>query len=358
MLPEVPEPDPSHRLAKVAVSPSAGIAAAAGAGLGVLLDPHTFVLAVVLGVGAWAARIGVGMFRGWRRRLPTVDIDPWAVPEPWRQYVRQAVDARQRFDQALAQWQPGPLRDRLVSLQPQIRRSAHEVFAVARQGAVLDGSAIGVGGGSGKRPTVEQLSTELRTVQEEERRQDATGTPDDGSLARTEAAVAAQLRAATGSRAAAAEALDRLRLLTARLDEAVTSLLSLGVVQSSSSDDPSAAVTGSSVDAVVDELTALHEGLIAASGASAGAVSPGAVSPGAVSPGAVSPGAVSPGAVSAGGSSPAPALEPGAQPSTTSGAGPNPEPPAAIPPAGIESSGGPGSPGPPSGGLPQAYKRS
>ncbi len=348
MLPEVPEPDPSHRLAKVAVSPSAGIAAAAGAGLGVLLDPHTFVLAVVLGVGAWAARIGVGMFRGWRRRLPTVDIDPWAVPEPWRQYVRQAVDARQRFDQALAQWQPGPLRDRLVSLQPQIRRSAHEVFAVARQGAVLDGSAIGVGGGSGKRPTVEQLSTELRTVQEEERRQDATGAPDDGSLARTEAAVAAQLRAATGSRAAAAEALDRLRLLTARLDEAVTSLLSLGVVQSSSRDDPSAAVTGSSVDAVVDELTALHEGLIAASGASAGAISPGAIPPGAVSPGAVS----------AGGSSPAPALEPGAQPSTTSGAGPNPEPPAAIPPAAIESSGGPGSPGPPSGGQPQADKRS
>jgi hypothetical protein len=338
MLPEVPEPDRSHRLARVAVSPSAGIAAAVGAGLGVLLDPHTFVLAVVLGAGAWAARIGVGMFRGWRRRLPTVDIDPWAVPEPWRQYVRQAVDARQRFDQALAEWHPGPLRDRLVSLQPQIRRSAQEVFAVARQGAVLDGSAIGAGGGPGKRPTVEQLSTELRTIQEEGRRQNATGAADDGSLARTEAAVAAQLRAATGSREAAAEALDRLRLLTARLDEAVTSLLSLGVVQSSSSDDPSAAVTGSSVDAVVDELTALHEGLVAASGASAGAASPGAVS--------------------AGGSSPPPALEPGAQLATPSGAGPDPGPPAANPPAGIESIGGPGSLGPPTGGQTQADERS
>jgi hypothetical protein len=57
--------------------------------------------------------------------------------------VRQALNARQRFDQTLTQWSAGPLRDRLALLQPQLSRGAEEVWAVARQGAILDGGRPG-----------------------------------------------------------------------------------------------------------------------------------------------------------------------------------------------------------------------
>ena len=104
MLPQSPAGrDPAPGVARAAVSPSAVVVTAAGVGIGVL--DHSVVLAIVLGAGAWLGRMAVAVLRtaGAGRRLPLVTIDPFAVPEPWRQYVRQAVGARQRFDAAVAQ---------------------------------------------------------------------------------------------------------------------------------------------------------------------------------------------------------------------------------------------------------------
>lgn len=214
-----------RRVARAAVSPSAAIVTAAGAGIGLLADPHTAILAIILGVGAWMGRVGVAMFGAWHRGLPTVDIDPWAVPEPWRQYVNQALNARLRFDRTLAGWPPGPLRDRLIRIQPQLERGAQEVWAVARLGATLSGPVSGVTAASPSRPSAGQLAIEL---------------------------------------------LDRLRVLTSRLDDAVTQLLSLGLERERRESDVSTEPVLGSIDSLIEEITALHEGLRNAGAESAG----------------------------------------------------------------------------------------
>ena len=59
------------------------------------------------GCSAYAARVGA-------RHPPDAtgarSIDPFAVNEPWRQFVSDAVQAAGRFDEAIAAWRKGPLR--------------------------------------------------------------------------------------------------------------------------------------------------------------------------------------------------------------------------------------------------------
>ena len=285
MLPQVPAPDghlvPATGTAaaspaeirqavrRAAVSPSALVLAAAGVGIGLLAQ--SVVLAVVLGVGAWFARLVFAALRARRRRprLPAVTIDPYAVPEPWRQYVRQAQSAQQRFDSSVATWSAGPLRDRLIQLQPRLAAGVNEVWVVAQRGAALGGTAAGSGHLSVAQPSVVQLSTELRRVQAEQQR--TRGSDRQQALARSEEAIAAQLRAAHRTEEAKNEVLDRLRLLTARLDEAVTQLLELGLEQAGGSVEVSADAATGSIDALLDDIGALHEGLREAGAAAANA---------------------------------------------------------------------------------------
>jgi hypothetical protein len=255
---------------RAAVSPSAAIVTAAGVGIG--LSEQSVVLAVVLGAGAWLGRMAVAVAQAGRRRRkaerPTTDADPWAVPEPWRQYVRQALASRQRFDQTVAQLPPGPVHDRLLVLQPRLWEATEEVWSVARRGSTLGGSASTNALG-GAPPSVETLSTELRRVQAER----AGASPSDRSvaLARSEEAIAAQLRAAHRAQEVKAQMLDRLRLLTAGLDDTVTRVLELSLAQAAGGADGSLEAATGSVDALAEEITALRQGLQEASQASTGA---------------------------------------------------------------------------------------
>jgi hypothetical protein len=105
----------------------------------------------------------------------------------------------------------------------------------------------------------------LQRVQAE--RQGTPASDRQAVLLRSEEAIAAQLRAAHRSEEAKAEVLDRLRVLTARLDEAVTQLLELGLEQAGGMEGSADAVAGS-VDALVEEIAALHQGLREAGAAS------------------------------------------------------------------------------------------
>jgi hypothetical protein len=247
---------------RAAVSPSAIALAAVGVGIGLLAQ--SVVVAVVLGVGFWFVRLVIAALRARHRgrRLPLVTVDPYAVPEPWRQYVRQAQSAQQRFDSSLSTWPAGPLRDRLLTLQPRLREGVNEVWVVAQRGAALGGSS-----GGQSQPSVVQLSAELRQVQAEQQRTSASDRQQ--ALARTEEAIAAQLRAAHRTEEAKGEVLDRLRLLTARLDEAVTELLELGLERAGGATEVSAAAATGSLDALLDDIGALHEGLREAGAAAA-----------------------------------------------------------------------------------------
>ena len=263
-MPNLPEVVRHPSLVRAAVSPRAVAVTAAGVGIG-LATVQSVVLAVVLGAGAWLGRMAVAVVRRSRRdraaRPKPADLDPWSVPEPWRQLVRQAVAAQAQFDQAVQEWPPGPIKDRLVWVQPRLWADVEHVGRVAHRGASLGGWNREAAAGAG-RPTARDLSDQLRRA-EAERRSVGQHSPDRAAaLARTEEALAAQLRALRKAEEAAADAQDRLRVLVARLQDAVTALLVLGVDATGASGTESLA---ESIESISEEINALHDGLADAS---------------------------------------------------------------------------------------------
>ncbi len=84
--------------------------------------------------------------RGWwrRRRLTRARrrararIDPFAVGERWRPFVRSALQARARYHDVVAGVAPGPLRERLGDIGRRIDEAVDDCWQVARRGHELD----------------------------------------------------------------------------------------------------------------------------------------------------------------------------------------------------------------------------
>ncbi len=53
-------------------------------------------------------------------------VDPFALKEPWRFYVREAQQAHARVAKSLQPLQPGPLRDRLTELSDRLGHGGRE----------------------------------------------------------------------------------------------------------------------------------------------------------------------------------------------------------------------------------------
>jgi hypothetical protein len=247
-------------IARAAVSPSAIAVTAAGVAIGIFAA-HSVVLAVILGVIGWTGRMAVAVMarahRAKKAKPKPAQPDPWSVPEPWRQLLRQALAAQSRFDQAVADWPPGPMRDRLASLQPRVYDDVEQVGLAARRGAALSGWSP-AGTTAAGRPSATQLSDQLRRIESERAAAGPTASARQDALARQEEAVAAQLRAVRSAEQAADLVHAQLQLIVARLDEAVTSILLLGA-ESAGTGGSDALAT--SLDSVMDEITALHQGL-------------------------------------------------------------------------------------------------
>ena len=242
------QPRPLHpALVRAAVSPTAVAATAVGAGIGVL--DHSIVLTVVLAVTGWTGRMVAAVIAVRRReraaRPHPAQLDPWSVPEPWRQLLQQAMAAQTRFDQAVTAWPPGPTRDRLGALQPRLYQEVDQLGSLARQGAAAAGWT-GAAYASG-RPSPASLGEELSRVQGERARLGDTSSPRSAELARREEAVAAQLRAVHRAAQVEAELQDRLRAAVARLDQTVTELLAV--------DRSTAVVEPVGVSSALDELS-------------------------------------------------------------------------------------------------------
>jgi hypothetical protein len=261
----LPDNTPRHRLAlrpalvRAAVSPAAAVATAAGAGIGAL--DHSAVLAVVLAAVGWTGRMLAAVVAGRRRAraaLPhPAELDPWSVPEPWRQLLHQALAAQTRFDQVVHGWPPGPTRDRLEDLRPRVYAEVAELGTLARRGA----AAVGWTGATytAGSPTAGQLGAELERLRIERTRLGAPSERAD-ELTRREEALAAQLRAAHRSREVSDEIQDRLRQAVARLDQTVTELLALGAAEGDSG-----GVAGA-VDELSDGVSSLRAALTETSG--------------------------------------------------------------------------------------------
>ena len=179
------------------------------------------------------------------RRRREERIDPGRLGEPWRQFVREALQARARYDRAVQGLGPGPLRDRLTEIGERIATGLQECWYVAQRGEELQAALAGF--------DVAETRRELEAVERAMLR-----APSDRSLERTAESLRAQLSSVERLADVAAGARDRLRLLDARLDEAVARAVELSLRSGS---DIDVAGLGSEVDQLVDEMEALRSAL-------------------------------------------------------------------------------------------------
>ncbi len=183
--------------------------------------------------------------QGVRMARAIAGIDPFAVGEPWRNFVRDALQARDRFREVVNSAAPGPLRDRLAEIGDRLDDGVQQVWATARRGHEL-------------RQARRQIDTEAieQRLAETQRLGDANLA--DETTARTVESLNRQLETAHRLDSVTFEAESRLRLLQAQLDEAAARSAELAVRAGDVSD---LAELGTVVDHAVSEMETLREAL-------------------------------------------------------------------------------------------------
>lgn len=158
----------------------------------------SWIVAVVFGIATWVGRVVAAVAIARRVGGLAPRIDPFALREPWRFFVRDALTARQRFHEAVADADDGPLRDRLLEIEGELEHAIDVTWDVAQRG--------------------QQLTDARRRIDTDalRRRLDSTTAGDP----RHTAALAQQ---ASHDRLATREndTQERLEVLEARLDETV-----------------------------------------------------------------------------------------------------------------------------------------
>jgi chromosome segregation ATPase len=194
---------------------------------------------VGIGAVAWGARVAVAIPRTPKRER----IDPFTLGEPWRTFVRAALQAQARFDRTVQTARSGPLRDRLAEIGERVGPGVDECWQVANRAQESENAR--------EQLDTRQARAELAALEQE------TGTAEE-HRARTEEALRAQISSADRMSAVVDDARDRLRLLDARLDEAVARAVELSV----DSGDPEGMLgLSSDVDSVVTDMEALRQAL-------------------------------------------------------------------------------------------------
>jgi len=216
-------------VARAITSPWTWALAAGGAVVGFLAGGP--LGAVALGALAGAARVGVaGLKRPARPR-----IDPFTLGEPWKRLVQDALQAQNRFADIVRAARAGPTRERLDDIGGRIAEGVEDAWAIGQAGGLLTDAR--------RRIDVGQLQRRI-------------GEAEAGG--ETAAALQAQLDSAARLDATIADTRDRLRLTTARLDEAV---VRAAEVAARAGDPAGLESLGSDVELLVQDLEALRQGL-------------------------------------------------------------------------------------------------
>ncbi len=230
------------RVAKAITSPASIILAGAVAAAGILVGGP--VVGAVAGVAAYAGRVGWAI----PRRQAGDRIDPRRLSSPWREYVAETLDAQRRYEQVVATTRQGPLRARLDEIGRRIADGTREAWRIAQRGQALEQG-------------LRQLDPGLVRRQLEQAHHEARQSPSAAVTSRIEA-LTAQLQTAERLERVTRDASDRLRLLDARLDEAVARAVELSL----SGDSGQLSGLGSDVDALVGEMESLRLALEETSG--------------------------------------------------------------------------------------------
>lgn len=198
---------------------------------------------------ALSAAAGAAVYAGWvALRMPrapaqaAAQIDVRTLADPWRWYVKEALDARRRYEQSLEGADDGPLRERLREIGGRVDDAVEECWRIANRG--------------------QQLEQALRQLVPEDELARRLAGLDDAPASTTNERLAAALRSQIDTYRRIGESVrdaqNRLRVLEARLDETVARAVELGLRV----DDPvELGGLGADVDALVGELEALRRGL-------------------------------------------------------------------------------------------------
>lgn len=242
----LPEHLKSRRTAEAIMAPSAILAGGAGAAAAILAGAG-FLPVVAVGALAYGALVALRLPR--RRARPTAGIDPKTLSETWRRFVEEALQARRRFDDVLRTAQPGPIRERLSEIGRRLDTGVQECWRIARRGDAME-EGLATLDAAGVQRELTELQRSGPGPGSVERDQSAYG--------RTVEALESQLATAERIRSVAADARSRLRLLDARLDEAVARAVELSL---QAGDVADLAGLGNDVDALVGDMEALRQGL-------------------------------------------------------------------------------------------------
>ena len=237
----------SPPVARALTSPSGILALGAGAAVGILATLGTGGLAAPIVGGLLGGALGYGgrIALALPKKGSGERVDPFGVDEPWRHAVRDALQARNRFSEAMHTFKSGPLRDSLTDIGGRLDEAVEECWAVAKQGHTVAAAR--------RRIDDREIQWELQRA--------ASQIPPGAEATPVQARTVASLQAQLASGARMDELLrttfDELALLNARLDETVTQAIELSVTNQSTGMAP----VGASVDEIVDSLTALRQAM-------------------------------------------------------------------------------------------------
>lgn len=223
-----------------AITSPGAILAGGAAAAAVIASGIALPVAAVAGAAAYA---GVALAR-LPKGPPRVDVRPETLRPPWRDFVEEAVDARTRFDRAVAGARTGPLRTRLQQIADRVAEGVEESWRIAQHGQALEDALSQL-------EPLHAVEVRLDEVERERR----AGRADDPRLASTIQALESQLASTRRIGEVARDTRDRLRLLDARLDESVARAVELSLRAGDATD---ASGLGSDVEAIVTEMESLR----------------------------------------------------------------------------------------------------
>lgn len=184
--------------------------------------------AALVAIGVAAVVVIAAFLRGRRPALKPLNIDPFALSEPWRRSISAAQASQRRYSEIVASTPAGPLRSNMESITRQVQRGVEECWLIAKRGDELDAAL--------KRLDRPSLKARLDAADDEPMR----------------SSLQSQLDSAERIRATRDDADQRLRLLNTRLGELLAHAAEVSVGADTTTD------LGSAVDDVVTQLESLR----------------------------------------------------------------------------------------------------
>jgi hypothetical protein len=246
----------THQVARAITSPL-GILLGGAVAAVTIVAGVPLVAALPLGVAAWAGKVALSIPRDRSER-----IDPFTLQEPWRRYVQEALQARNRIDEAVGRTRPGPLRDHLAEIAARMHTGVEECWLIAKRGQTLVEARRGIDVADVDRQLAEVAEAQGAEAQDTGPGADAASPPDP-ALARVAQSLEAQRATAERLDRVIGQAHSELRMLDARLDEAVARTLELSAHATA---DTAVEGLGTDVDALVTEMESLRQALEETSG--------------------------------------------------------------------------------------------